>query len=158
MRSACHQQHVREQRMWTHCVSSLSVLFHPSPSFSLSLSLLRHSPSISLARWPGFWELKETDRVFDWGGDAIIASCTGPALFFFRPTLSSPLCFFRCDRLPGFPLLMEFLKHGIMRGVNQGWEKSAAFINSLGEARNKKEIYKRVQLNACLPHGFGTRT
>lgn len=153
MRSTCHHHHVRVHRIWTHTVSSLCALCFVS---SLSLSLLCHSLSTSLSRWPGFWELRETGRVFDWGGDAITVSRTGLALF----SSSSSLLCFRRAHLPGFPLLMEFLKHGIMRGVNQDRE-NRQFSEILGGRQYKGDLQKgpffeRVSHNACLPHILST--
>lgn len=117
-------------------ISAFSVFcFRPTLSRLLSLSL---SLSICLARsLAGLLRAGGDRRVFDWGGDAIIASRTGLALF---SSSFSLLCFL-CAHSPGFPLLMEFLKHGIMRGVNQDRENRQSILRgSLGI----KEIYKGV--------------
>lgn len=124
----------RGQNVDSLCLISLcSVFSFARHSLFLSLS----SPSLSLylsLSLAGLLRVGgQTDRVFDWGGDAIIALCTGLALF----SSSDSLLCFRCAHLPGFPLLMEFLKHGIMRGVNQDRENQQFSEKFPGGSRRK---------------------
>lgn len=60
------------------------------------------------------------------------------------PPLSPLLCF----GSPGFPLLMECQKHGIMRGVNQDREN----VKFTGEVGGCERDLQRVEQAARFPH------